>query len=415
MQLPKFYALRQDFPQNHIKNVAAELTKSLEEINYSGMFFLGEKVAIAVGSRGIDKISEIVALLVEKLKGLGAEPFIVPAMGSHGGATAKGQAEVLESLGVTSESAGAPIMSEMDVVELGRLENGASVYMDKLAWAADAIVVINRIKPHTRLKAKNESGIMKMLSVGLGKHKGCSEIHSHGLYPTMIEAARLILAKAPIRLGIAVVENAYDKTYKVEAVRKEDFETKDAELLELAKSLMPSLPAREIDLLIVGEMGKNISGTGIDVNIIGRVSSPLVSDFEFPRIKRIVALDLTEATHGNALGMGLVDIIPAGFKDKIDFAATYANVLAVGALDRGKLPVVTGSDQEAIEAALKSLENFDMGNANVVFIQNTLKIDTLIVSENIYKQLRELPSVLTLKEGFDLEFDAEGRIKTDWW
>jgi len=339
VRLPKFYNVRQIFSQEAISDVEDELNKSLNMVRCENLFVPGERVAIAVGSRGIANIGKIVAALVKRLKGIGTDPFIVPAMGSHGGATAHGQVEVLRSLGVTEEYVGAPIISDMDVVELGKTPNGATVYMDKHAWSADAIVVVNRVKPHTRFRADNESGLMKMVAVGLGKHKGCSQMHAYGLFPTVVEAARLALRTAPIRLGIGIVENAYEKTAKIAAVLKDEFEAVDAELLKLAKSLMPSLLAKDIDLLVVGEIGKNISGTGMDVNIIGRVTQPVMNELETPRIKRIAVLDLTEATHGNALGMGLADVITRRLADKINFPATYANALAAGALDRAKMPL----------------------------------------------------------------------------
>lgn len=414
MQLPKFYTLRQTFSQEHIEDVAAELTDRLEDAGLKEVVHPGERVAITVGSRGINNITLLVKTLVMKLKEIGCKPFIVPAMGSHGGAIAQGQVEVLESLGITPDSVGAPILSDMDVIDLGKLESGATVYLDKHAWQADAIIVMNRVKPHTKLKAENESGLMKMMSVGLGKHKGCSQVHSYGLFPTMIEAARVILEKAPIRLGIGIIENGYEETAKIAVFKKEEFERKDAELLKLAKSLMPKFPVDDIDLLVVQEMGKNISGTGIDVNLIGRVNCSIMNENELPRIKRIVAMDLTEATHGNALGMGLVDIAPMRFKDKIDFSATYANVLAVGATDRGKMPVIVQSDREAIDSALRSIGNQEYSAARIVIVKNTLALDTIIVSENILREISHYSNVQIIRKEYELEFDGENNLILCW-
>ncbi|MBZ4655367.1 MAG: hypothetical protein JG781_2726 [Peptococcaceae bacterium] len=415
MRYPRIYNVRQVFPQDKICDIAGELNTQLEEVGVRSIFSPGERVAVAVGSRGIANISKIISVLVEKLKVLGTNPFIVPAMGSHGGATAQGQIEVLASLGITEGTVGAPIVSDMDVVELGKTGSGATVYMDKNAWSADAIVVVNRVKPHTRFKAENESGLMKMVSVGLGKHKGCSQMHAYGLFPTVVEAARLALSKAPIRLGIGIVENSYDETVKIVAVKKEDLEAVDAQLLKLAKKLMPTLPVEDIDLLVVKEMGKNISGTGMDVNVLGRVTQPITNEVDTPRIKRIIALEITEASHGNALGMGLADVVPRRFADQIDFEATYANVLAAGVLDRGKMPVVCKNDQEAITAALKSIERLEPSKARLIFIRNTLELSHLKVSESILAEIRNLPFIEVLDDGFDLGFDAHGNIADKWW
>ena len=415
MKFPELYDVCQTFLQEFVIDVNGELNNSLEKVHVANLFNNSERVAIAVGSRGIANISQIVAALVERLKELGTVPFIVPAMGSHGGATAQGQVEVLRSLGITEDTVRAPIVSDMDVVELGETSNGAKVYMDKNALSADAIVVVNRIKPHTRFRADNESGLMKMVAVGLGKHKGCSEMHAHGLFPTILEAARLALSKAPIRLGIGIVENANEQTAKIVAVRREEFESVDAQLLKLAKKLMPSLPVDEIDLLVVREMGKNISGTGMDVNILGRVTQPVLNEWDTPRIKRIAALDLTEASHGNALGMGLADTITRRFANKIDFSATYANVLAAGVLDRGKMPVICENDKDAIAAALNSIEKMETEKARLVFIHNTLELNIIKVSKSILEEIHNLPSIEVLRGGYRLEFDDQGNIKKEWW
>jgi len=415
MNYPKFYGIQQIFDRNQIQEVDKELIKRLEEVNVNNLFTPGEKIAITVGSRGIANLQLIISTLVKKLKELGANPFIVPAMGSHGGATAPGQLKILNSLGITQDNVGAPIISDMEVVELGKTSNGATVYMDKNAWNADAIVVVNRVKPHTRFKANNESGLMKMISVGLGKEKGCTQMHSYGLYPTVVEAARLALTKSSIRLGIGIVENAHEDTAKIVAVRKENFETIDAELLKLAKKLMPSLPVDDVDLLVVKEIGKNISGTGMDVNVLGRVSQPILNQNESPRIKRIVALGLTSATQGNALGMGLADVITRKFANQIDYKATYANVIAAGVLDRGKMPVVQENDQDSINAALKSIERLDTAKARIIFVKNTLELEYLKVSESIFNEMYDKTSIRVLRKGFDLEFDVMGNLFEGWW
>ena len=409
MQFPQFRKIRQEFNRECIADVAAKLNEVLTDAAMEQRFAVGDKVAIAVGSRGIANLAAMVKVLAHRLKQAGAKPFIVPAMGSHGGATAEGQTEVLASLGITADSIGVPIRSSMEVIELGKTAKGATVYIDKNAWQADGIVIINRIKPHTRFKADNESGLMKMVSVGLGKEKGCSQVHAFGLFPTVVEAARLTLSKASIRLGIGIVENAYDQTAVIRAADADNLEAVDSELLKLAKTMLPSFPLNQMDLLIVKEMGKNISGTGMDVNVLGRVSLPLPNDNEVPRIERILPLSLSPESHGNALGIGLADVAPRHLVDQVDWKATYANVVAAGVLDRAKLPVVAENDSEAIQIALQSL-GVSPERARIVIVRSTLAMDHLLVSTEIEHELARKPGVYPCGDCFDLEFDQHGNL-----
>lgn len=414
MDVPRLYLISQSFSQPVVENIAEEVARQLKNIAIDQLIHRDQRVAITAGSRGIKNIAEILSVVVTEFKHLGARPFIVPAMGSHGGGTAEGQTEVLNSLGINEATVGAPVISDTEVVKLGRTEKGATVYMDKNAFDADAIFVINRVKPHTKFKANIESGLMKMIAIGLGKQKGCTELHSFGLYPELVHAARMALEKAPIIAGLGIVENASKQTAKITAVRKEKMEEEDAELLILAKDLMPALPAEHIDLLIVEEMGKNISGSGIDVNVIGRVTKPVPSE-EKPQIDNIVALDLSDASHGNALGMGLADVITRRFADKIDFQATYANVIAAGSLGRGKMPVVRENDRAAINVILNSLPGKNEQDAKIVFIKNTMELTKLLVSQALLKELEAKPGIKVLTE-LTLEFDDKGNLMNKgWW
>jgi len=414
MNIPKLRLVTQSFSQPVVENIEEEIINQLKNIKINEIINQGDRVAITAGSRGIKNIDKIIAVIVKQFKELGAKPFIVPAMGSHGGGTAEGQAGVLDSLGINEETVGAPVLSSMEVVDLGRTEEGAAVYMDKNAFNADAIFVVNRIKPHTKFKARIESGLMKMIAIGLGKQKGCTELHSFGLYPAIVHAARVSLAKAPIKAGLGIVENSSKQIAKIVATRKEEIEKVDAELLTLAKDLMPSLPVDNIDLLIVEEMGKNISGSGIDVNVIGRVTSPYPSE-EKPRIEKMVALDLTDASHGNALGMGLVDVITRRFADKIDFKATYKNLIIAGSLEKGKMPVVQENDRDAITVALDSLQKTKSQDAKIVFIKNTNELTKIMVSSSLINDLPKNESLKVLEEVV-LEFDDHGNlVKKGWW
>lgn len=414
MEYPKFAKVRQVFSRDRITDPGGAVAAALAAAGPEKHFKAGERIAIAVGSRGIANLPAMVRSVADCLKSLKTWPFIVPAMGSHGGATAAGQIEVLASLGITEASIGVPIVSSMDVVELGKTANGATAYIDRSAWEADGIVVLNRVKPHTRFKADNESGLMKMVAVGLGKEAGCSQMHACGLYPTIIQAARLALAKAPIRLGIGIVENSYDQTAVVRVASHDDIEAVDRELLVQAKSLMPKFPLDKIDVLVVKEMGKNISGTGMDVNVLGRVSQPVVNDEDLPRIERIVPLSLTEESHGNALGVGLGDVVPRRLVNQIDWQATYKNVIAAGVLDRAKLPLVAENDREALSIAIRSL-GLAPAEARIIFIQNTLTMDQLIVSAPVYREIAGQPAVVTEQDGLGLKFDAAGNIPDEWW
>ena len=414
MEFPKFIKVRQAFNRECISNAGDEVTKALADIRFEQHFKAGEKIAIAVGSRGIANLPDMVKVVVDSLKAVGTLPFIVPAMGSHGGATAAGQIDVLESLGITESSMGVKIISSMEVVELGKTENGATVYIDKNAWEADGIVLINRMKPHTRFKADNESGLMKMVAVGLGKEKGCTQMHAFGLHPSIIQAARLFLGKVNVRLGIGIVENSYDQTVVIKAAVKADLELLDCELLRLAKSLMPKFPLEQIDILVIGEMGKNISGTGMDVNVLGRVSQSVTNDNDSPRIERIVPLNLTEASHGNALGIGLGDVVPRHLVNQIDWKVTYKNVIAAAVLDRAKLPLIAENDREALQIAIRSM-GFNPEDVKIVFVRNTLSLDSLIVSKKVYHEISGLPVISIDRDDVELEFDAEGNIPDSWW
>lgn len=414
MELPKFFRVHQAFSKDRINDVTAEVGKTLAAACYQQHFKAGEKIAITVGSRGIANIAEIIKAIAVKLTAIGVRPFIVPAMGSHGGATAAGQVEVLASLGITEDHMGVPIVSSMDVVELGRTANGATAYMDRNAWGADGIVIVNRVKPHTRFKADNESGLMKMIAVGLGKEKGCTQMHAFGLYPTIVQAARLAIAKTNIRLAVGIVENSYDQTALIKAAVKEKIEAIDSELLKIAKSLLPRFPLDQIHLLVVKEMGKNISGTGMDVNLLGRVSQPIVNDQDKPRVERIIPLSITAASHGNALGIGLGDVVPRHLVDEIDWQATYKNVIAAGVLDRAKLPLVAESDQAALQIALQSL-GLKGTEAKIIFIRNTLTLDSLIVSEKVSLEIKALSCISLEQDNLNLKFDVQGNIPDSWW
>ncbi|MEM3716636.1 MAG: lactate racemase domain-containing protein [Candidatus Bathyarchaeia archaeon] len=418
LSIPKMVRVRQKIYAPKIDDYISALR---EELNKSGLrdkIKPGAKIAIAVGSRGIAHIAEIVASIVEEVKKAGGEPFIVPAMGSHGGATPEGQIAVLKSLGITRESVGAPIQATMEVKEVGRLSNGAPVYVDKAAANADGIIVVNRIKPHTDFKGRIESGLMKMMAIGLGKQKGAEIIHRYqleGYHKLIPEAAKVIMEKTPIILGVAIVENARHEIALIRALKPEEIEEEEAKLLEIAKDLMARIPFREIDVLIVDEMGKNISGTGMDTNVIGRFwASPEEYEPRAPKIKRIVVLDLTEESRGNAVGIGLADITTKRLVSKIDFEETFVNCFTSTWPETAKIPPFLPSDRDAILMAIRCCGPIDPEKAKIVRIKNTLELEYMWISESLcelVKRDKDLSErIEILGEPEEMQFDVLGNL-----
>jgi hypothetical protein len=409
VRLPKVVKVRQDFPRPRVEDVRG----ALREQEIESRIEPGMRVAITAGSRGISGIDEILRSLVEILKDAGAEPFIVPAMGSHGGATAEGQVEILRSLGITEESVGAPIKSSMEVVELGETESGVPVFMDRIASEADGIVVVGRIKQHTDFRAPVESGLLKMASIGLGKHAQALALHAHGvkgIRDYMVEAGGTIFASGKVLFGVAIVENAYEETAIVEAIPPERVSEREAELLEESAKLMPKLPVSDIDVLFVDELGKNFSGTGMDTNVIGRFKILGVEEPESPEVKYLIVSDVSEASHGNAIGVGLADFTTQRLFEKIDRPAMNANVLTSTFVERAKIPIVLPNDREALEAALRCNWGVEPEEARFVRIPNTLHLRYLFLSENLLEEALASGNVEVVERAAELEFDEEGYL-----
>lgn len=413
MQKIKMYHISQIYENKRIENIPNVISQEFRKINLGTKIRPGMKIGITVGSRGINNIQLIIKNVVQEIKKRGGVPFILPAMGSHGGATAKGQKEMLASYGITEENIGAPIKATMDVVKIGELKNSLPVYFDKYAFHADGIIVVNRIKVHTAFKAEIESGLNKILSVGLGKQKGASLVHylgTRGLRDYIVEFARIILDKAPILCGLGILENAYDETYKIVAANPEDFEKVDKELLRECKKILSRLPVSDIDILIVKEMGKNISGPGMDTNIIGGILEYKKEDFNPPRIKKIIVLDLTPETHGNAMGLGLAHIITRRLYQKIDLKATYANAITSTFLERVRIPLIANTDKEALDIALKTIWNLPETKPRIIIIKNTLKLDEIYVSEAIWEDIKNKDDILYKGNWEYLSFDMQENL-----
>ncbi|MDQ0219505.1 DUF2088 domain-containing protein [Peribacillus cavernae] len=372
------------------------------------------EIAITAGSRGISNIVQILKESVCFLKSSGYRPFLVPAMGSHGGATAGGQIEVLKHLGITEEIVGAEIRSSMDVELLGHTKKGQPVYMDKNAYHADGILVINRIKAHTAFRGNVESGLSKMVTIGLGKIKGASIVHSDGslkMADNIEDVSSYALEKSRILMGLAIIENGYDQTADIVGVSVDNWHTKESELLQYSKSMMPSLPIENIDLLIVEEMGKCFSGTGMDPNIIGRWRIDGVPEPESPTISKLAVLDLAEQSFGNAQGIGLADFTTQRLVDKMDRKSTYTNALTATYLRRAMLPMIYATDKEAVETAIHSLgSKIDKDAIKIVQIPNTLHLERIYVSLPVLNELERTNRKFTNKDTHLLLFDKDGDV-----
>lgn len=393
MQLPRMIKVRQNFESSHILDVQRAVLQELSQKKICSLIEPGQSVAVAVGSRGIQNIDQIVKTTIEFLKQLGAHPFIVPAMGSHGGATADGQREVLAGYGITEETMGVPIKSAMEVAVIGSTASGIPVHVDKNVLSADKVVLINRIKPHTGFRGPIESGLCKMIAIGLGKHVGCSRLHQEerSVFSNVLASvAEVFLAKGNFAFGLAVVENAFDQTYLIETLVKEELLEREKELLVQAKSLLPALLLPKIDVLLVEQVGKDISGPGMDPNIIGRHSAfSEVVGYTGPSIERIIVLDLSAGTHGNATGIGTADFITRNVLNKIDFTATYANQIAARNPAGARIPITMDTEREAVIAAIKCCRHIGPKGPCIVRIKDTLHLGEIWVSENMLPLLAE--------------------------
>ncbi|MFY0544093.1 lactate racemase domain-containing protein [Brevibacillus sp. H7] len=407
--IPRMVRVKQSFPSDRLTNLEEALANQWQKVEH--LIQPGMEIAIAVGSRGVDRIVDLTRLTVEMVKRRGGVPFIVPSMGSHGGATAEGQVAVLRHLGVTEESVGAEIRSSMEVVQVGSLPNGLPVYMDKYASRADGIIVINRVKPHTAFRGRVESGLLKMISIGLGKQKGAEACHQLGfghMAENVPAMAKLLMEKMPILFGVATVENAYDKVAKVAVVPAAQIEQEEVELLKEAKRLLPKIMFDRIDVLVIDEIGKNISGDGMDPNITGRYPTPYAHGG--PEVNKMVVLDLTDETEGNANGVGTADFTTRRLVDKMDLEKTYANGLTSTVVAPTKIATTMANDREAIQAAIKTCNILNFHEVKLVRIKNTLELGEIEISEALLDEAKANPDVEILTEPFHWEFDRNGNL-----
>jgi hypothetical protein len=386
--------IRHHFPDNAIKDLAKECRQELKKLR--GLFHENKSIGIGVGSRGINSIKIIVRETIDFIKEQGAHPFIIPAMGSHGGATAEGQLEILKSYGITEDSIGVPIKPSMEVVELPGRNTSNSVYMSKVAYESDGVFLINKIKQHTDFHSTYESGLVKMSVIGLGKEQGAAAIHYYGvdgLTDLIPQTVEVIFGTGKILGGIALIENANDKIMMIRGIEVKDIKQQEPALLEISRANRPVFPVDQIDVLVIDQMGKNISGAGIDTNIIGRIKIYGQKEPEKPKIRSIIVADLTEESHGNAIGVGLADVITRKLYDKINFNSTYKNVSTSSFLERGKIPYIAENDYEALQLALRNCGVLDPGYERIIRIKDTAHLNELYVSDAILDEIKDNPQI----------------------
>lgn len=414
---PRMMRVQQKFSRDKVTDIQGMVREQFAKDCIHAKIKPGMRVAVAVGSRGIANLQQIVASVVEEIKNKGGHPVIVPAMGSHGGATAEGQVEVLRGYGIVEEAVGCPIHSSMETVQVGQLSHGLPLYFDKYAYESDATVIIARVKPHTSFKAPVESGLQKMLAIGLGKHEGATSIHSYGLdrfHESIPEAGKLLIDKTNIAIGVALLENAYDETCSIVAVPAEQIVEEEPCLLEKAKQMMARIMLDSIDVLVVDEIGKDISGCGMDPNVTGRVTTGLTEGFNAPSIQKIVVRDLSAHSQGNALGVGMADIITRQLFDKIDFPSMYANSITSTVLASSKLPVIMNNDKEALGVAVKTCNRITPDQVKIVWIRNTLELEYIYVSAPYLDEIRHRNDLLISNDSETIQFDGMGNLLTEF-
>jgi hypothetical protein len=416
IRFPEMFRISQASKAESVKDIGDQVHQELQKLNLNDTIKSGDSVSIAVGSRGIAGMAEVLAALVGELKKLKAKPFLFPAMGSHGGATAKGQKQVLQHLGITAKQIGAPIKSSMDVISIGTTAEKFPLFLDKHAYQSNHIVIVNRIKPHTDFIAKIESGLMKMMAVGIGKKMAAAHAHTqfmqHGHYKLIRSVARELIRKCPIRFGLGIVENQKDQVALIRAIPAGEIEVEEAKLLRKAKARLAKIPFAEVDLLIVDQMGKDISGTGMDQNVIGRSVIPYARVPSKAKMKRIVVLDLTEATNGSAVGIGNADFTTRRLVDKIDRQVTYTNCITACAPEMARVPPYFENDYSAIKAAIQSLGVHEVEGLKIVHIKNTLLLSEMEVSDALLGEARACKKLKVNSSGAKLQFDGHGNMKS---
>ena len=413
MSLPKVVRVQQNFDATHITDIPKTVSEQIGKLGLQGRLKPGQTVAITGGSRGVANIAVILRSIVDELRKLDVRPFIIPAMGSHGGGTAEGQRLVLEHYGITEASMGVPIRATMETTQVGETPQGIPVFLDNYALEADHVVVVNRVKPHTDFDGDIESGLCKMMAIGLGKHTGAIHYHraniKHGYYTVITNVSRVVRANCKILFGLGIVENAYDETAVIEAMLTPEIENSERRLLAIAKSSLARIPFDQGDVLVVDEMGKNISGAGMDTNVIGRNVSQRERGPIKPWFTRIFVRDLTEESNGNAVGIGLADLVSRRLVNKIDYSPTYINAITSTNVEAARVPVTFDTDREAMETAFSTCGN-SLEACRMIWIKNTLKLDQFIATEALLDEIGSKPHLKVLEQLGELAFDGKGNL-----
>ncbi len=416
MESPLVAAVRQRTQQPAIKDVAGEVRRQWQLSSLPQRIHRGDRVAVAVGSRGIANLAAIVRTTLETVRDLGAQPFIVAAMGSHGGGTPQGQRQILADYGVSEESLRVPVRTDMTTISIGTNSWGEPVYWDKNAWEADAVVTVSRIKAHTDFRSRYESGIVKMLVIGLGKRDGAAQHHRwgvRGLRDMLAESARVILDKTRFAAGLAIVENAREETAILKVVDRDTLFDEEPHLLDRAKTLMARLPFAHLDLLVIGEIGKNYSGAGIDPNVVGRLLIEGEPEFESPRITRICALDLSPESHGNGTGVGIADLTTDRLLARIDPVPFRMNNLTACFLWRSKLPISFPTDRACIEAGLATCWQPNPNAVRMAVIPNTLELVELWISPPLVEEAQGMPGLEVSGGPQPLPYTVAGELEQE--
>lgn len=411
VKIPAMARIEQELESEKIIDLKQVLSKELHKAEIRGRIKAGMSIAITVGSRGIAEIADIVKFLVKELKAMQTHPFIVPAMGSHGGATAEGQRELIEGFGLTEEYIDAPIRATMDTVRIGLTPGGKEVHIDAYAAKADGIVVLGRVKPHPAFRGRYESGLMKMMAIGLGKQRGAQICHADGFVKMaeyVPEFGEVVIEKAPILCGIAVIENGLDEVHSIEAISPPNIVHREPQLLELARELMAGIPFPEIDVLIVDRIGKNISGDGMDPNVTGSFATPY--QYGGPEVKRYVVLDITEESHGNGLGLGMADFSTSRVFAKIKLDIMYANSITSTVPGPSKLPLIMRNDILAIKAGIHTANIPGDRPAKIVRISDTGHLQRMWVSEALRDEAESQSSIRMISDFIPPSFDTEGNL-----
>lgn len=412
---PNIFRLRQLFDGPELGDVAAEVENQLSQLQLRDKIQPGETVAISAGSRGIANIHIIIKAVADHLGSIDARPFIVPAMGSHGGGTAEGQQGIIEGYGITEEFCNCPIKASMETVIVCDANEGFPVHFDKHAYGADHVIVVGRVKPHTNFSGDIESGLMKMMLIGLGKHAGAKIYHraiaDFNFGQIVRSVAREVLAKCGIVAGLAIVENSYDETARIEAIAPENFEEREKELLLLAKKWMPKLPFDAADILVLDEIGKDISGSGMDTNVVGRkYHDHQAAEGETPRIKNIVVRGLTPATHGNASGIGMAEFCRTRLVQEMDARITRINCITGGHSTGAMVPLDYETDREILDVALVSIGLTEPPDARFLWARNTLDVAEVICSDTYLQEAQQRDDLEVLSEPQPMPFGEDGNL-----